>query len=88
MPLVKLELLTLSEHMSSPLVFSEVRVVQFLVFGVVFCRLLFVLFRLTIALSNRLRFADSDYPFGIFKFKLFLYDCERSARFTYHASVV
>jgi hypothetical protein len=33
----------------------------------IFCRLLFVLFRLAIMFSILLRFTDSDYPFGIFK---------------------
>jgi len=42
-PLVKQELLTLPEHLSSPPVFSVVRVAGSLVFCVVFCRLLFVL---------------------------------------------
>jgi hypothetical protein len=42
-------------------VFLRVRVAQFIVFGVVFGRPIFVL----------LRFTDSDYTFGIFK--LFLY---------------
>ena len=37
-PLVDQELLTLPEHMSSPPVFSGVRVIQSLVFFVVFCR--------------------------------------------------
>ena len=32
-----------------------------------FCRSLFVLFLLAIALSVLLRYTDSDYPFGIFK---------------------
>jgi hypothetical protein len=35
-----------------------------------FCRSLLVLFRLAIVLSVLLRFTDSDYPFGIFKFFL------------------
>ena len=48
-------------------VINGVRVFHFLDFCVVFCRSLFVLFRLTIALSALLRFTDSDYPFGIFK---------------------
>ena len=48
------------------LVFCGVRVTRSLVFSAIFCRSLFVLFLLAIALSV-LRFADSDYPFGIFK---------------------
>jgi hypothetical protein len=39
-----------------------------------FCRSLFVPFLLAIVLSVRLRFTDSDYPFGIFKlFLVFRY---------------
>ena len=49
---------------------SGVRVARSLVFCVVFCRLLFILF-LTIALSL-LPFTASDYLFDIFK--LFLYE--------------
>ena len=58
------ELLNLPEHLSSPTVFSEVRVAQSLVFCV-FCR--FVLYLFVIVFSVLLRFTDSDYPFGIFK---------------------
>jgi hypothetical protein len=61
---VEQELLTLPDHLSSPPVFSGVRVARSVVFCVVFCRSLFVL--LAIVLSV-LRFTDSDYPFGIFK---------------------
>ena len=43
MPLVEQEMLTLPEHLSSPPVFSVVRVAQSLVFCLVFCVLLFVL---------------------------------------------
>jgi hypothetical protein len=42
-PLVEQELPTLPENMSSPLIFSEVRVARSLLFSVVFCRSLFVL---------------------------------------------
>jgi len=55
---------------SSPPVFSGVRVVQSLVFCVVFCRSLFVLlyfFHLAIVLYVLHRFMDSDYPFDIFR---------------------
>ena len=46
-------------------VISWVRVFQFLNFCVVFCRSLFVLFRLAFVFSALLRFTDSDYsPFG------------------------
>ena len=47
-------------------VFSGVCDAPFLVFCVVFCRSLFVLFLLATVLSAILRFASSDYPFGIF----------------------
>ena len=60
------ELLTLPEHLSSPSVFSGVRVARSLVFSVVFCRPLLVfltIFRLDIALPVHLRFTVSDYPF-------------------------
>jgi hypothetical protein len=57
---VEKELLTLPEHLSSFLVFVEVRVVRSLVFCVVFCRPLFVLFLLAIAVSVLL-FTASDY---------------------------
>jgi hypothetical protein len=63
---VKQELLTLPEHMNSPPVFSGVRVARSLVFCVVFCRSLFVLFLLAIVLSIH-RCTNYDYPFGIFK---------------------
>ena len=43
-------------------VINGVRVFQFLDLCVVFCRSLFVLFRLTIVFSALLRFTDSDYP--------------------------
>ena len=42
-PLIEQELPTLPEHLSSPQVFSGVRVTLSLVFCVMFCRLLFVL---------------------------------------------
>jgi hypothetical protein len=43
-------------------VISGVRVFQFLDFCVVFCRPLFLFFRLAIVLSALLRLTDSDYP--------------------------
>ena len=46
---------------------SEVRVVRSLVFCVVFCRSLFVLFLLTFVLSVLFWLTASDYPFSIFK---------------------
>jgi hypothetical protein len=69
---VKQQLLTLPEHLSSPPVFSGVCVAWSLVFCVVFCRSLFVLFLLAILLSV-LVFTDSHYPLGIFK--LFFWLC-------------
>ena len=63
---VEQELLTLPEHLSSHPVFGGVRVARFFVFCVMFCRSLFVLFRVAIELSVCLRFTDTDYPFGIF----------------------
>ena len=76
-PLVEQELLTIPEHMSSPSVFSGVCVARSLVFCVVFCRLLFVLFSLSLVIElSALRFTDSYYYlFGIFKFcQIFLSD--------------
>ena len=64
---VEQELVSLPEHLSSPQVFSGVRVVRSLVFCALFCRSLFVLFRLVIVLSVLLRFVVYDYPFGFFK---------------------
>ena len=50
-PLVYQELLTLPEHLCSPLVFSGVHVAQSLVFCVVFCRSLFVFSGVRVAQS-------------------------------------
>ena len=55
------------KNINSPQVFSVVRVTQSLVLCVMFCRSLFVLFLLAILLFVLPQFADSDYPFGIFK---------------------
>ena len=63
-PLVEQGLLTLPEHLSSPPVFSGVRVTRSLVLCVVRP---FLLFLLAIVLSVLVRYTDSDYPFGIFK---------------------
>ena len=74
--LVEQELLTLPEHLSSPSIFSGVRITRSLVLCVMFCRLLFVLlsfFLLAIVLSVLFRFTDSDYPFSVFKLILKLY---------------
>jgi hypothetical protein len=69
-PLVEQELLTLPGHISSPRFLLMGFVLLDLLFMCMFCRSLFVLFRLAIVLSVLLRFTDSDYPFGIFKFFL------------------
>jgi hypothetical protein len=68
------ELFTLPEHMSSPPVFSGVRVTRSLVLYVCFVDrcLSFVLFLLAIVLSVILRYTVSDCPFGIFKFFLYM----------------
>jgi len=58
---------TLPEHLSSPLDFSGVRVAQSLVFYVMFCMPLHVLFILAIVLSV-LRLTASGHTFGFFKF--------------------
>ena len=66
--LVEQELLTLLVDLSSPPVFSGVRVARSLGLCMV-CRsllVLFVLFLLAIV-SVLFQFADSDYPFGVFK---------------------
>ena len=66
------ELLALPEHMRSPPVFNRVHVAQSLVFYVVFCRSLFVLFLLVIVLSVLLRFTASNYMFGILDLRLLI----------------
>ena len=73
-PLVEQELLTLPEHLSSPTVFTGVRVTRSLVLYICFVDrcLSFCTFFLAIVLSV-LRYTDSDCPFGIFK--LFLRIC-------------
>ena len=73
MPLVEQELLTLLEHLSSPPVFSGVRVTLSLVLYVCFVDrcLSFCAFYFGHVLSVLLRYTDSDCHFGIFK--LFLH---------------
>ena len=74
-PLVEQELLTFSEHLSSPPVFSGVHVTRSLVLYVMFCRSLFVLlsfFLLAIMLSIFLWFTDSNYPFGILDLQILI----------------
>ena len=63
--LVEQELITLTEHMSSPLVVSVIRVVRYLFYCVVFCKLLFVILWLFCLSISYLRLVI--YPFGIFK---------------------
>ena len=60
-PLVGQELLTLPEHLSSPPVFSGVRVTRSLVLCVCFVDRCLYFFFLTIVLSVLLRYTDSDY---------------------------
>jgi hypothetical protein len=66
---VKQELLILPGRLRSPPVFSGVRVTRSLVVYVCFVDpcLSFCTFSFGIVLSVLLRYADSDYPFGIFK---------------------
>ena len=64
------ELLTLPEHLSSPLAFSGVRVTRSLVLCVCFVDRCLSFVLLAIVLSVLLRFTDSDYPFGLFKLLL------------------
>ena len=73
--LVEQELLTISEHLSSPPVFSGVRVTRSLVLCVCFVDrcLSFYTFSFGHCMSVYLRYTDSDYSFGIFKlFLLFV----------------
>ena len=76
MPLVEQERLTLPEHLSSPPVFSGVRLSRSLVLYVCFVDrcLSFCTISLAIVLSVLLRYMDSDYPFGIFTLFLRLMD--------------
>ena len=69
------ELLTLTEHLSSPPLFTGVRVTRSLVLYVCFADrcLSFCTFLVAIVLSVLLRYTDSDCPFVIFK--LFLRIC-------------
>ena len=57
-------MLTLWEHQSTPPVFNGFRVSRSLVFCVVLCRSLLVLFLLAIVLSFLLRSMLADYRFG------------------------
>jgi len=62
-----IKLFTLPEHINSLPVFSGVRVARSLVFCVVFCRSLFVLFLLAIVLLILLQLTNYDFLFGVFK---------------------
>ena len=75
MPLVEQELLTLPEYLNSSSVFSGVRVARSLVVCVCFvdrCLPLYA-FLFGIVLSFLLRYTNSDYPFGIFKLFLCIF---------------
>jgi hypothetical protein len=96
-PLVEQELLILPKQLSSPPVFSGVRVTRSLVLCVCFvdCCLSFVLFLLAIVLYVLLRYTDSSYPFGIFKLFLYIFvsihqhltSCLGSCQVTFHSSL-
>jgi hypothetical protein len=62
-----------SPFRGTQMVFSGVHVALSLVFYLLFCRSIFVLFRLAIVLSDLLRFTASDYLFGIVKLFLPLF---------------
>jgi hypothetical protein len=65
---VEQELPTLPEHLNLLPVFSGVRVAHYLLFCVIFCRLLFFLLSfLFCPFSVLLRITASDFPFGVFK---------------------
>ena len=73
------ELLNLQEHLSSPTVLVVFVLLDLLVLCVCFVGrfvLLTVLyfFLLTIMLSVLLRYTNSDYPFGIFKLFLYMFN--------------
>ena len=62
---------TEKKHLNSSIVFNGVRVVQFLIYCVVFYRsLLFCSFSLIFVFSTFLQFTASDYPISIFKLYL------------------
>ena len=66
-PLVEQERPTLPEHLSSPPVFTGVRVTQSLVLYVCCVDRCLSFCPFSIVLSVLLRYTDSDCPFGIFK---------------------
>jgi hypothetical protein len=71
--LVKQELLSLPEHLSSPLVFSWVCVARSSVFGVMFCRSLFILLFFFFWSLYCLSFYDLQIPTTPLVFSLFLW---------------
>ena len=75
--LVEQDLLTVPKHLSSPSVFSGVRVTRSLVLYIYMyvCRSFFFLlyFFLSAIVFSVLRYTDSDYPFGIFKLFFYLF---------------
>ena len=73
MPLVEEELFTLPEHLSSPPGFYWGSCYSQFSFMCMFCRSLFVHFRLAIVLYV-LRLKDSDYPFSIFNSSFTIYN--------------
>ena len=83
MQLMERELLTLSDYLSTPPIFSGVRVTRSLVFCVCF-----VDHCLAIVLSVLVRYTDLDFPFGIFKllFHKKLYNYSLIASFWYFLS--
>lgn len=72
--LVQQDIFTLPVHMSSPWILSGVRFARSLVFCVMLCGSLFVLFRLALALFVLIRLMDCNYPFCIFKLVTVLID--------------
>ena len=68
LPLVEQEMLTLLEHLSSPPICIGVRVDRFLV---LVCPFVLVLLAIVVSV---LRYTDSDYPFGIVKLCLPLWN--------------
>jgi hypothetical protein len=69
-PLVEQDLLTLPEHLSSPLVFSWVRVTRSLALCICFVDRCLSFCTFSFGHCVLLRYTDCDYPFGIFNFFL------------------
>jgi len=86
-PHLEQELLSLLELIPG---FSGVRVAQFLVFCVMFCRSLFVLLSfvfLVIVFSALLQYIASNYPFDIFKLYLPLTIIQVQITFTFEVNL-